>query len=469
MKQKKQIEVNVESFSEKGQGLAYSNNTKILIPNSVIGDSLLVELNKKSKGRIKGNILKILYPSQFRCEPKCSHFEMCGGCVWQNLEYQYQLNQKENFVLKNFDEDIKKNDVTFYPIEKCEDNFEYRNKMEFSFSENKKGTKYLGLIMQTGRFVIDIERCFLAAKWFSLVLKKVKCWWEKYNFSAFNFRNGEGFLRTLTIKEGKNTQDKMIILTTSDTNVLTEQQKEDLVFFIKQALDNTDENLSIYLNTQKAKKGIRTSFDLEKLYGKDFILEDLHIETFKEKIKLSFQIGPLSFFQPNTFQAQKLYSIVLKLLKEEDLKDKVIFDLYAGTGTIGMIFARYAKKVVAVELNEDAYHQAINNAELNNIKNFEIINNDVAKVLKEISDKKDFEKPYIVVVDPPRAGLDDDAIKNILNFNPKIIIYISCNVKTQAENIKILTKMKYQLKILHPVDQFPHTFHIENIAILKRT
>jgi 23S rRNA (uracil1939-C5)-methyltransferase len=466
MHQKRQLEVIIEKFSEKGLGIAFENKNKILIPNAVIGDKVLVELSKKSKGYIKGKILKILEPSIFRCEPKCSHFEICGGCKWQNLKYDEQLKQKENFVINNFDKHIK--NAKFYPIEKCENNFEYRNKMEFSFSENQKKTKFLGLVMQTGRFVIDVERCYLSNLWFSLVLKQVKMWWEKYNFTAFNFRNGEGFLRTLTIKEGKNTKDKMVILTTSDSTILTKEQRDDFVLFVKNGLENNEENLSIYLNTQKTKKGIRTSFELEKLFGKDFITEDLYIETFDQKIKLSFQIGPFSFFQPNTYQAQKLYSLAINYLKEEDLKDKLVFDFYAGTGTIGMILAKFAKKVLAIELNEDAYNQALKNAKLNEIKNFEIINEDVSKILREIVNKKDFEKPHILVVDPPRAGLADDAVDNILKLSPKIILYISCNVKTQVENINKLTEFGYQLIILHPVDQFPHTFHIENIAILKR-
>lgn len=468
MPDKKKLELKIEKFNEKGLGVALDNGKKILIPNSIIGDIVLAELNKKSKGFIKGKILEILKPSINRCSSQCLHTELCGGCKWQNLKYEEQLIQKEDFVYKTFENFIKNKEVKIFPIEKCENIFEYRNKMEFSFSENLKGTKYLGLVMQTGRFVIDVERCFLASNWFSLVLKQVKKWWAKYNFSAFNFRNGEGFLRTLTIKEGKNTLEKMIVLTTSDSYSLKKEEESDLILHIQNAFEEKEEKLSIYWNIQKTKKGIRTSFELKKLFGKDYILEDLYIDAFHEKIHLSFQIGPFSFFQPNTYQAQKLYSIALKNLKDEELKDKVIFDLYAGTGTIGMILAKFSKKVLAVELNEDAYNQAIKNAKLNNITNFEIINDDVSKVLNELVIKSNFEEPHIVVVDPPRAGLDQDSILNILKLNPKIILYISCNIKTQVENIKIFTENNYQLKILHPVDQFPHTPHIENIALLKR-
>lgn len=485
MTQKKQLEVIIEKFSGKGHGIAFTDSGRVLIEKTAVGDMVLAELNKKSKGYIKGKILRIISPSAFRREPVCGHFEMCGGCGWQHLKYEEQLNQKQNQVLQNFDEYIKKNKTAVYPIEKCENIFEYRNKMEFSFSENQKGTKYLGLVMRTQRFVMDIERCYLAGGWFSLVLKQVKKWWEKYNFSAFNFRNGLGFLRTLTIKEGKNTQDKMVVLTASDSSVLTKEQKNDFISSVTDVFEKPC-NLSIYLNTQRAKKGVRTSFDLEKLYGNDFIVEDLYIKTFDELIRLSFHIGPLSFFQPNTHQAQRLYSLVLSYLLKEDLKEKVVFDLYAGTGTIGMILAKFAKKTLAVELNEDAYNQALKNARLNNIENFQIVNEDVSALLKKIISKDEFnrqkasendktafdkpalEKPDIIVVDPPRAGLAKEAVWNILRICPKTIIYISCSVKTQADDIKIFTSGGYQLKILHPVDQFPHTFHIENIAVLER-
>jgi len=467
MHKKKSLELKIEKFTPKGLGIAFAKNNKVVIPNAIIGDTLLAELNKKRKGLIKARILEIIKPSFDRVIPKCEHFEFCGGCVWQNLKYKEQLKQKEKLIIDNFNAQIKTTNVKLYPIEPCENYFEYRNKMEFSFSQNRKNTKYLGLIMQGGRFVLDIQRCYLAPQWFSKVLNNIKTWWEKYDFSAFNYILGEGFLRTLTLKEGKNTNDKMIVLTTSDSISLSSVQKQDLITHIGNALGE-EKNVSIFLNTQCAQKGQKTTFKLEKIQGRDFIKEDLHIDTIKEKIKLTFQIGPYSFFQPNTNQAQKLYSITINYLLSENLKDSIVFDLYSGTGTIGMILAKFVKKVIAVEINEDAANQAIENMTLNNIKNFEMINDDVQIALEKIINNKNFEKPHIIVVDPPRAGLSDEAIENILKISPKIILYISCNPITQSENINRLSQSSYQLKILHPIDQFPHTFHIENIAILKR-
>ncbi|NGX30211.1 MAG: 23S rRNA (uracil-C(5))-methyltransferase RlmCD [Candidatus Anoxychlamydiales bacterium] len=463
-------ELTIEKFSQKGKAIAYDEKkNKIVITNAVIEDVILAELNKKkNKGIIKGRILEILKPSTYREDPKCKHFDICGGCIWQNIKYLYQLEQKQNFLIDTFQDFIKKTNVEMHPIIKSKNIFEYRNKMEFSFSQNRKKTKFLGLIMKGGRFVIDIQRCFLANIWFSKVLVEVKNWWEKYDFDAFNYYNGEGFLKNLTIKEGKNTQDKMVILTVSDSYTLNDEEKKDFIDHVLKSII-PDKKISIFFNTQISKKGVKTTFNLQKLYGNDFIKEDLNINALGKKIKLSFQIGPNSFFQPNTHMAEILYTTAINYLEKQDIKDKTALDLYSGTGTIAMILSKFVKKVLAIELSENACSMAKDNMKLNNIKNFEMINGDVSKILPTLLSNKNFEKPHIVVVDPPRSGLSDEAIENILKIYPEIIIYISCNINTQLENIKVLTEKNYQLKVLHPIDQFPHTFHIENIAILKKT
>ncbi|NGX64089.1 MAG: 23S rRNA (uracil-C(5))-methyltransferase RlmCD [Candidatus Anoxychlamydiales bacterium] len=480
MSQKKSLisEITIEKFSKKGEGVAFDDNgNKIVIDNAIIGDVIVAELKKKRKGIIKGFLLEILTKSPLRDEPKCSHFEMCGGCRWQNLKYIEQLKQKENFVIQSFHDFIKTTNVELHKILSSDEIFEYRNKMEFSFSQNQKKTKFLGLIMKGKRFVIDIERCYLAPAWFSKVLIEVKNWWEKFDFSAFNYFNGEGLLRSLTIKEGKNTQDKMVMLTLSDEKILSSIEKEELIQYILNGI-NSDDKISIFLCVQIAKKSQKTTFDVQNIYGQKYITEILKINTLNENIELKFQIGPMSFFQPNTHMAQKLYSTALNYLDKDEIKNSVVFDLYSGTGTIGMILSKFVKKVIAIELEKDACEMAKENMKLNDIKNFEILNGDVSNILDELISSKDFKnpdfenldfaKPDLVIVDPPRCGLLEGAIKNILKILPQKIIYISCNPITQAEDIKILTENGYKLMILHPVDQFSHTFHIENIAVLKR-
>lgn len=476
MSSKKSIikEVQIEKFSEKGVGIAFDENrNKIAVQNSIIGDVISTELKKKRKGVIKGVILNFIKKSSMREEPKCAHFGICGGCTWQNLKYSEQLKQKENLVIQNFLEFIKTTNVELFDILKSDNIFEYRNKMEFSFSQNQKKTKFLGLIMKGQRFVIDIERCHLASIWFSKVLLEIKNWWEKFDFSAFNYFNGDGLLRNLTIKEGKNTSDKMVMLTISDEKVLTQEEKQSFIEHVLKAIAPKTE-VSIFLCVHVAKKGQKTTFDLQNIYGKNHITEVLNIKTLNQDMLLKFQIGPLSFFQPNPHMAEKLYSKALSYLDEEELKNSVALDLYSGTGTIAMILSKFVKKVIAIEIEKDAVTMAKENMKLNNIENLEIYRGDVSQVLDDLINKKssqnlEFENPKIIVVDPPRCGLSDDAIKNILKIFPKKIIYISCNPKTQAQDIKILVQNGYKLMILHPVDQFSHTFHIENIAVLKRT
>jgi len=472
-------ELTIEKFSQKGNAIAIDEKkNKVVITNAVLNDVILAKLNKKKrKGVIKAEILEIIKPSEYRDEPKCSHFDICGGCIWQNVKYSCQLEQKQKFLIDTFEDFIKNTNVKVFSIIKSENIFEYRNKMEFSFSQNRKKTNFLGLIMKGGRFVINIQRCYLASEWFSKILVSVKNWWVKHDFDAFNYFNGDGFLKNLTIKEGKNTQDKMLVLTTSDSNTLSLHQINDFIDHIIKAIFPC-KNISIFLNTQISKKGVKTTFDLQKLYGEEYIQEELNIDALGEKIKLKFNIGPNSFFQPNTHMAQTLYEVALNYLKKEEINNKTALDLYSGTGTIGMILSKFVKKVVAIELSENACKMAKDNLRLNNISNFEIINGDVSKILNNLLSNKNFEKPEIIIVDPPRTGLSDDAIENILKISPETIIYISCNIKTQLEDIKILTNpdltnpdlinQKYQLKILHPIDQFPHTFHLENIAILKK-
>ncbi len=462
---KKQVEIVIDSFNKKGQALAFDeNNNKIITTNAIVKDKVLLELNKKRKGIIKAKLLKLLSPSPYRIEPKCEHAEICGGCTWQMFDYAEQVKYKEKMVLDAFVDFMKKG-IEYFPII-ASNPFEYRNKMEFSFSQNMKGTKYLGLMIKGGRrFVFNLSKCHLANKWFSKVLNNTRAWWEENNFEAYNANNNTGFLRNLIIREAVNTKQKMVILTVCQKDILTKNQIDS---FINKVLDAAGRcNLSIYIVYQIAVKKRPTEFIEEKIYGNDKITEELNLNIKNKNLKLKFNISPRSFFQPNTKQAEIFYSRAINHL--DISKDEVVYDLYSGTGTIGMAFSHFAKKVIAIELNEKAAIDAQENIKLNSIDNLTFYQGDVKKVLDKLISQDNFEKADLVVVDPPRSGLDALAIKNILKLNPKKILYISCNIETQKRDIKILKENQYKLNILHPIDQFPHTFHIENIAILKRT
>jgi 23S rRNA (uracil-5-)-methyltransferase RumA len=378
--------------------------------------------------------------------PLCSHRPGCGGCTQQPLPYGDQLLQKQAEIEKIF------SPFPVLSILPCAHPWHYRNKMEFSFSQNKAGDRFLGLILRRSRGkVFNLQECLIAPPWFSEALGRVRTWWEESGLLAFHFRKGEGSLRTLTLREGRRTGDRLAMLTVSGDPRFA-LKRAHLESFVA-ALN--DPKMSVFLRIQQATAGRPTQFFEMHLSGPVHIHEKLFIQG----KTLTFKISPTSFFQPNTEQAEQLYNLAFKIAGISSCK--TIYDLYCGTATLGMIFAPLAEKIYAIELNPHAVFDARMNAELNQITNIEIECGDVGKVLAEKQASAD-----LVLVDPPRAGLDARAIAALLKLAPQKIVYISCNPATQAENIRQLSG--YRLIKLQPVDQFPHTPHIENIALLER-
>lgn len=454
-------EIYIENINKRGYGIGFSSNTKVEVPHAIIDDLANVHLHKKRKGLIKGRLLQIVKPSKYRVAPKCTHTTICGGCTLQEMDYSKQLKEKEKFILQCFGKNILQTSCSLYPMISSEDPWFYRNKMEFSFSENRAKTKFLGLmIANANRYVFNVEKCFLCAFWFTEVLQNVREFWENSNLKAYDFADDSGHFRYLTIREGKNTNEKMVILTVSGNKEynLSDNDIENL----KNAIYLVDENISFYIRKQKIEKRKATVFEETHIAGPTFIKEKLYIDIKGEKKELTFKISPSSFFQPNTKQAEKLYSAALSLLDKD--KFDTVLDLYCGTGTLGMAFSFLAKKVIGIELNNEAVKDAKENILLNNIDNITLYQGDVGKTLENLN----IQEAELVIVDPPRSGLDEMAIKNILSIKPKIIVYVSCNPLTQSENVEEFLSNGYFLEKMQPVDQFPHTFHIENIAILKR-
>lgn len=381
--------------------------------------------------------------------PLCLHSSTCGGCTSQPIPYEDQLMQKQAEIEKIFSHF----DISVAPIIACKDPWHYRNKMEFSFSQNKAGERFLGLILRKSRGkVFHLQECLIAPPWMSEALQKIRHWWENTSPSAFNFRSGEGTLRTLTLREGKRTGDRMAMLTVSGDPRFALRRKE-LETFV-QALN--DSKMSIFLRVQQAIAGHPTQFYEMHLSGPDHITEKLHLQG----RTLTFKISPTSFFQPNTDQAEILYNQAVEIANMTPQSS--VYDLYCGTATLGMTFALKAKHVTAIELNPHAVFDAKTNAEVNGITNIDIQCGDVGKILSQAS----ILRPDLVIVDPPRPGLDSVALEALKRLEPEHILYISCNPVTQAQNISELSG--YQIIYIQPVDQFPHTPHIENIVLMLK-
>jgi 23S rRNA (uracil1939-C5)-methyltransferase len=439
---------NIRQFCPKGYGVAVTETgAEVEVAHTVVGDQILFEWTRKKRTPHKGRLSEVLVPSADRVEPRCIHAKMCGGCSWQQMDYAAQLREKQARVKKAFGEKYPVD-----PILSCDSPWGYRNKMEFTFSENRAGTRFLGLmIAQAEPYVFNLTECHLVGGWVAEVVAKVRLWWEERQLKAYHPPEDTGALRYLTVREGIRTGHKMVVLNVSG-NPDYALHRADLDALVQVLGDG----LSVFLRIHQTKKGRPTQFFEMHLAGPDHIVEELHLKGGK----LSFKISPISFFQPNTLQAEKLYDLALSFLEAGD----VVYDLYCGTGTLAMGAAHVAKEVVGIELSPEAVLDAEENAVRNQKSNVKFYQGDVGQVLEKLS----LKRPDAIFIDPPRAGLDPLAIQHIVKLAPRKIIYVSCNPLTQAENVEALVRSGYRVKRLQPVDQFPHTYHIENVAFLER-
>ena len=451
-------DVIITGYSKRGYGIGacQPGNKQVHVIGGVVGDRLEVVLGKKRK-KVRQAVLKqVLNPSADRVSPRCAHVEVCGGCSWQQVGYQAQLRQKETIVRELFKPFLA--EATLHPIIPCASPWAYRNKMEFSFSQDKSGNRFLGLnSSHAARKVIDLFECHLTSPWFARVLHEVKSWWVKSGLEAYHFHRNTGSLRTLTLRETKQAKEKMIMLTVSGDHdhFLTRQQLNRFTQSILAALPG--ENPSVFLRIHRVKKGTPSTFYEMHLWGADTLCEKLTVlgRTFR------FHISPSSFFQPNPMQAEKLFERAFEMAAVQ--KNERVYDLYCGGAVAGIIFSPHVRKVIGIESNPYAICDAKRNIEANHVSNLSVIRGDVGEVLSDLQ-----IRPDLALVDPPRAGVDAEGLKHLLRLAPLKIMYISCHPATQKENIDELTQAGYQLCALQPVDQFPHTPHIENIAYLKR-
>ena len=322
---------------------------------------------------------------------------------------------------------------------------------------DKKGERYLGLIKRGGRGrVLNLEECYLVNPWFQTTLETVREWWEESGLLAFHPYKNTGSLRTLTVREGIRTQERMVILTCSGHPDWALKQK-DLNAFVE-VLNHAvgDKPLSVYLIIHQAIKGQPTQFFEMHLSGPDHYKEVLRLDR-----DIDFQVSPQAFFQPNPLQAEKFINYSLDLVKS--MNKPVIWDLYCGTGALSIALAPYAKEVIGVELSPESILDARTNLKLNNLSNITFVQGDVGKTLQS----ENYPAPDLIVVDPPRPGLDKKAIEHLIKARAPKILYIACNPKTQKENCDELIEAGYKISSFQPFDQFPHTPHVENIVLLE--
>ena len=452
----------IVDISSKGEAIAKYNNIAIFIKNAVPGDICDVKIIKKRRKLWKGIIEKIHHYSNRRIDPQCSHFQTCGGCKWQNMDYDSQLYFKENHILNNLSKIGNLKIPNHKDIIGSEIQYFYRNKMEFSFSNNRwldetevktkkdiKNKNACGLHV-SGMYnkVVDLKECYLQKDPSNDIRLSINNFANKKNLTFFNIKKSEGLLRNLIIKTS----------TTNDVMVLV-QFGEDNQSDIKLIMDHIKSTFPkitslLYTINQKANNTIYDQ-QINLYYGQNYI---------KEKIdELSFRIGPKSFFQSNTSQAEILYKKIKELSQVK--KNDVVYDLYTGTGTIAQYISKSCKKVIGIDSVKEGIDAARINAKENDLDNCIFFVGDMRDKLNNEFVIKN-SKPDIIISNPPREGMHPKVLEQILRTESKKIVYVSCNSSTQARDLDILSR-KYKIVEIQPVDMFPQTHHVENIVIAE--
>ncbi len=462
--------VEIIDAGSEGKAIARADNQVIFIPFVVPGDVIDVKITKSKKSYKEGKAVKFHQYSKLRIDPKCSHFGVCGGCKWQNLSYDQQLIFKQKQVKDSLERIGKIELPKILPILPAEDIFYYRNKLEYSFSDRRWLTEFakeddhseinfngVGFHIP-GIFdkIVDIEHCYLQAEPSNKIRLAVKDFAIKNNFSFYNVRRWKGFMRNLIIRTS-NTGDLMVIMVVGERN---EESIKNLMTFIK---DKFPEISSLFYVVNEKQNDDISDQTFVHFSGKQFNTEKMTPAHSPNK-QLEFKIGPISFFQTNSKQANHLYDLAAKFAEFKG--HETVYDLYTGTGTIANFVASEVKKVVGLEYVPSAIVDAKENAQINKIKNTFFHAGIIEKILTQDFINKN-GKPDIVITDPPRAGMHQKVIDQLNAILPEKIVYISCNPATQARDLALLDE-NYKVIKIQPVDMFPHTHHVENIALLEK-
>lgn len=471
MKKGDLLTVQIESLAFGGEGIARvvteQGSFVVFVEDTVPGDVVEIELGKKKRSHAFGYVRKMVQTSPKRIAARCKHFGSvreggCGGCSLQFLAYNDQLGIKEQQVrdammrIGGFEGEV------VLPILGCKEPWYYRNKMDFSFSRDKEGRLGFGLhVKRRHHDVVEMTECFLFAPYAGAFVARVREFFRSLDDQKI--LDSEMILSSLVLREGKNTGEVMVnlIVENGEVNFLSDFTAMVRDFFkneVETSQTHVRKLTSVYFTHIRNKKGQRKTMEEIILWGEPMIHEVLQLE---DGVNLSYEIHPQAFFQPNTKQAQLLYG---EAVKAAGLSGKeTVFDLFCGTGTIGLFCASKAAKVVGIELNEQAVLNARANALRNGVKNIEFVAGDVLVKLPEVT-----EKPDVVILDPPRAGLHENIIKHVADFGPRTVVYVSCNPTTLARDLQLFCKAGYVLESVKPVDMFPQTYHIENVALLRK-
>lgn len=432
----------------EGEGIAKVEGFTIFVPNSLKGEKVRILIVKVLSSHAFGKVLEIIEKSDSRIESDCATYKRCGGCDLRHIKYEETLKMKQNVVQSLVNKTLK----TKIKVEETlgmEKPYHYRNKAQYPVGIDKKGKPVIGVFAKRTHEIIPIEECLIQNNETEKLAKFVFDFITKNNISIYDEKTGKGLVRHIVTKIGIKTNEIMCIIVINGHEIPNEEK------LVNEITNNFENIKTIIKNINMKNTNVILGKENINLYGDGYIKDKLG--------EFIFKISPLSFYQVNPIQAEKLYKIGVEGAKIT--KNDIVFDLYCGIGTISLFMAKYAKKVYGIEIVEEAVEAAKENAIINNVNNTEFIAGDVEEILDNLINRNNIV-PDIVMVDPPRKGLDNKSIENILKIKPKKIVYISCNPATLVRDLSKMEE-KYNIEFIKPVDMFPFTVHVECLAVME--
>ena len=467
LKRGDRLELEITGSAFEGKSVARLHGLVVFVEGGVPGDTVAVEVWKTKKNLVEAKIVELKRPSPLRISPRCVHFGTCGGCKWQHVDYKGQLQFKQQHVVDSFERIGGFKDLFIEPIIPADEIFYYRNKMEFSFSdqewqelppsvsnptESHEHGIFLGLhVPQRYDKILDLKECHLQSPVSNEILRFTRDFVRERDVPVYSSDSDSGYLRFLVVRQTRRTDQVMV-------NLVTRTDDSSFMKSFTDGLCRAVPQVTTVVNTLNTKKAQVAYGEEERVYwGEGVIRERLGSHT--------FVVSAGSFFQTNTVQAERLFTVAREF--GEFKSSDVVYDLYSGTGSIALFISSGVKQVIGVESVESALKDAERNAAANNVANCTFILGDLKDRLTKSADwMKDYPRPDVVILDPPRSGVHTKVLERLGEIAAPRIVYVSCNPATQARDIKLLCAGNYRLEKLQPVDMFPHTYHIENVALL---
>ena len=444
----KNYDIEIENIGSNGEGIGRIEGLTVFVENGVPGDKLRIQIDLLKKNYAIGRIVEIINPSPSRITPQCPLASQCGGCQLQHVDYAAQLDIKTNMVKAAIKRIGKLENVLIHNTIGMEDPKQYRNKAQFPVSV-MDGEALVGFYKKGSHEIVDVNSCPIQHPINDKIISTVKEYMTTYKITAYNEGTGKGLVRHIVTKVGFTSGEIMVVIVTNGREL---PHKEELI----KSLDKEIPGVSIIQNINTKKGNRILGIDCITLHGKDHIVDYIG--------NLKFEISPLSFFQVNPMQTKVLYDKALEYACLSGVEN--VYDIYCGIGTISLFLAQKAKKVYGVEVVEAAIEDAKKNSRINHIDNVEFFTGEAEVVVPKLY--KQGIKADVVVVDPPRKGCDEKVLDTIVKINPERVVYVSCNPATLARDLKYLDEHGYRTVEVQPVDMFPHTSHVETVALMSK-